>query len=171
MCTWHSINMCLADCIPCLHGQSGELNPSTFLKCRNFLRPIFSVLICTIRALHWQNLGPGPKLHKLSRAPGAPCAWVSVHGTCELIDLRKVLYFPCNSSFAVGNMSAYGVFVLLCNIVNNISFNHYCNTVNNISFSHHCNTITKSTILSIAQALRVLFWITTSFSVSYILAN
>ena len=51
VCARHSVNTCLADCIPRLHGQSGESNPGTFLKCRNFLRPIFSVLICIIRAL------------------------------------------------------------------------------------------------------------------------
>ncbi len=48
---WHSVNTCFANCIPRLHGHSGELNPGTFLKCKNFLSPIFSVLILTIRAL------------------------------------------------------------------------------------------------------------------------
>ena len=51
VCTGHSINTCLADCIFCLYGHSGESNPGTFLKCKNFLRPIFSVLIYMIRAL------------------------------------------------------------------------------------------------------------------------
>ena len=103
-----------------------------------------------------QNLNPGLELPELSRAPGGPWAWVLAHETRALIDLRGAPYSPFNSSLAVGDMSAYGAFVPLCNIVNNISFSHHCNTVNNIHFSHHRNTVTKSTILSIAQALRVL---------------
>lgn len=51
MCIRHSISTCLADCAPCLHGHSADWNPSTFLECRNFLSPIFSVLICINRAL------------------------------------------------------------------------------------------------------------------------
>ena len=51
VCARHSINTCLADYISRLHGHFGESNPGTFLKCRNFLRPIFSVLICAIRTL------------------------------------------------------------------------------------------------------------------------
>ena len=48
---WHSVNICLADCIPCLYRNSSDLNPGTFLKCKNFLRPIFSVFIFMIRTL------------------------------------------------------------------------------------------------------------------------
>ena len=103
-----------------------------------------------------QNLGLGPELPELSRAPEAPWAWVLAHETRTLIDLRGAPYSPFNSSIAAGDMSAYGAFVSLCNIVNNILFSHHCNTVNNIPFSHHRNTVTKSTILSIAQALRML---------------
>ena len=106
--------------------------------------------------LRRQNLGPGLKLPELSRAPGAPFAWVLAHGSRALIDLRGMPYSLFNSFLAAGNMSAYSAFVPLCNIVNNIPFSHHRNTVNNIPFSHHCNTVTKSTILSIAQALRVL---------------
>ncbi len=47
----HSTSTCLADCTPHLQGHSGESNPGTFLECSNFLRPIFSVLIWTTRAL------------------------------------------------------------------------------------------------------------------------
>lgn len=47
----HSVSMCLADCTPRLHGYFGESNPGTFLKCKTFLRPIFSVPIYTTRAL------------------------------------------------------------------------------------------------------------------------
>ena len=103
-----------------------------------------------------QNLDPGPELPELSRVPGALWAWVLAHETRVLIDLRGAPYSPFNSSLVAADMSAYGAFVPLCNIVNNIPFSHHRNTVNNIPFSHHCNTVTKSTILSIAQALRVL---------------
>ncbi len=47
----HSTSMCLADCTPCLQKHSGESNPGTFLECQNLLRPIFSVLIWTTKAL------------------------------------------------------------------------------------------------------------------------
>lgn len=47
----HSTNRCFADRIPRLQGHSGKSKPGTFLVCRNFLRPIFSVLIWTISAL------------------------------------------------------------------------------------------------------------------------
>ena len=36
---------------PCLQGHSGESKPGTFLECKNFFRPIFSVLIWTISEL------------------------------------------------------------------------------------------------------------------------
>ena len=51
VCRRHSTSKCLADCIPLLQGHFGESKPGTFLKCRNFLRPIFSFLIWTMRAL------------------------------------------------------------------------------------------------------------------------
>lgn len=47
----HSVNTCLVNWIHCLHRQSSEPNPGTFLKYRNFLRPIFSILISIIRVL------------------------------------------------------------------------------------------------------------------------
>lgn len=103
-----------------------------------------------------QNLGLDLKFSKSSKAHEVPWIWVLAHETHELIDLRKALYFTCSTSFKTGNRNAYGIFVLLCKIVNNISFSHCCNTVNNILFSYDRNTFTKSTILSILQALRVL---------------
>lgn len=51
VCARYFVNKYLADCIPCLYGHSGKSNPSTFLRYRNFLKPIFSILIYTIRAL------------------------------------------------------------------------------------------------------------------------
>lgn len=51
MYVWHSTNTCLAGCSLLLKEHSGESNPDTFLKCRNFLRPILSILIWTTRAL------------------------------------------------------------------------------------------------------------------------
>ena len=50
VCARHSVSTNLADCILRLHGHSGEPHPSTFLECKNFFRPIFSVLICTSSA-------------------------------------------------------------------------------------------------------------------------
>lgn len=43
--------MCLAYCSPHQHWQSSKSNSDTFLKCKNFLRLIFSILIYTIRML------------------------------------------------------------------------------------------------------------------------
>ena len=51
VCVRHSVSTSLADCSPCLHGPSGDSNPGNFLNCRNFWKPIFSVLICTTRVL------------------------------------------------------------------------------------------------------------------------
>lgn len=51
MYAWHSVNICLADYIFCLHRQSGKSNPGTFLKYKNFLRLIFFIFIYIIRAL------------------------------------------------------------------------------------------------------------------------
>ena len=45
VCIRHSTKRCFADCIPRLQGHSGESKPGTFRECKNFLRPIFSVLI------------------------------------------------------------------------------------------------------------------------------
>ena len=51
ICFRHSIKICLADCSPHWHRHSDESNSDTFPECRNFLRPIFSIFIYTIRAL------------------------------------------------------------------------------------------------------------------------
>ena len=51
MCIRHSISTYLADCSPRLQGYSGDSTPGTFLECKNFWRPVFSVFICTTRAL------------------------------------------------------------------------------------------------------------------------
>ena len=51
VCVWHFVSTRLADCSPRLHWHSGESNPVTFLECKNFLRPIFFVLIWITRAL------------------------------------------------------------------------------------------------------------------------
>lgn len=47
----HSISRCCADCDPRLQGHSSESKAGNFLECRNFLRPIFSVLTGTIITL------------------------------------------------------------------------------------------------------------------------
>lgn len=91
-----------------------------------------------------QNLGLGLKLFVLFKVPKASWAWLSAYKICELIDFFKVLFFPGNTSFAISNISAYGAFIFLWNIVNNIFFSHYCNTV------------IKNIILFIMQVLKIL---------------
>ncbi len=41
----HCTRKCFADCIHCLQEYSDESKPGTFCECKNFLRPIFFVLI------------------------------------------------------------------------------------------------------------------------------
>ena len=51
VCIWYSVNKYLAGCIFCLYGYFGKSNLDTVLKCRNLLRPIFSVILYIIKAL------------------------------------------------------------------------------------------------------------------------
>lgn len=49
--TWHLVNTCLVNCIHRLNGYSVNSNLGNFLKCKNFLKLIISILICIIMAL------------------------------------------------------------------------------------------------------------------------